>query len=41
MHIKWVTEHLGISARSAVEMLKKLKEGFVAYEIRRGNEGIS
>jgi DtxR family Mn-dependent transcriptional regulator len=36
-HIKWVAGHLGISAPSAVEMLKKLeKEGFVVYEARQG-----
>ncbi len=37
VHIKWVAEHLGVSAPSAVEMLKKLeKEGFVIYKIREG-----
>ena len=36
-HIKWVARHLGISAPSTVEMLKKLeKEGFVIYEARKG-----
>ena len=36
-HIKWVAGHLGISAPSAVEMLKKLeKEGFVVYRARQG-----
>jgi DtxR family Mn-dependent transcriptional regulator len=36
-HIKWVAAHLGISAPSAVEMLKKLeKEGFVVYKDRKG-----
>jgi DtxR family Mn-dependent transcriptional regulator len=36
-HIKWVAQHLGISAPSVVEMLKKLeKEGYVIYETRRG-----
>jgi len=36
-HIKWIANHLGISAPSAVEMLKKLeKEGFVTYEARQG-----
>ncbi|MGD0330397.1 MAG: metal-dependent transcriptional regulator [Nitrososphaeria archaeon] len=38
-HIKWVAGHLGISAPSAVEMLKKLeKEGLVIYEVRHGIE---
>lgn len=38
-HVKWVAEHLGISAPSAVEMLKKLeKEGLVIYETRHGIE---
>jgi DtxR family Mn-dependent transcriptional regulator len=36
-HIKWIAEHLGISAPSAVEMLKKLeKEGYVIYKSREG-----
>ncbi|MCW4054808.1 MAG: metal-dependent transcriptional regulator [Candidatus Bathyarchaeota archaeon] len=36
-HITWVAKHLGISAPSAVEMLKKLdKEGLVLYEARKG-----
>lgn len=37
VHIKWVADHLGISAPSAVEMLKKLeKDGFVVYKARQG-----
>jgi Mn-dependent DtxR family transcriptional regulator len=36
-HIKWVAQHLGISAPSVVEMLKKLeKEGYIIYEAKRG-----
>ena len=36
-HVKWVAKQLGISAPSAVEMLKKLeKEGFVIYKAREG-----
>lgn len=36
-HITWVAKHLGISAPSAVEMLRKLeKECFVIYETRQG-----
>ena len=35
--IKWIANHLRISAPSAVEMLKKMeKEGFVVYEDRLG-----
>jgi DtxR family Mn-dependent transcriptional regulator len=38
-HITWVADHLGISAPSAVEMLRKLeKEGFVVYKVRQGIE---
>jgi len=36
-HIKWIAKHLGISAPSAVEMLKKLEiEGLVIYSTRQG-----
>ncbi len=36
-HLTWVAEHLGISAPSAVEMLKKLeKENLVTYKTRQG-----
>jgi DtxR family Mn-dependent transcriptional regulator len=38
-HVTWVADHLGISAPSAVEMLRKLeKEGLVIYKARRGIE---
>jgi DtxR family Mn-dependent transcriptional regulator len=36
-HLTWVADHLGISAPSAVEMLRKLeKEGLVIYKARQG-----
>jgi DtxR family Mn-dependent transcriptional regulator len=38
-HLTWVAGHLGISAPSAVEMLRKLeKKGFVIYRARQGIE---
>jgi len=38
-HVTWVADHLGISAPSAVEMLRKLeKEGLVIYKARQGIE---
>jgi DtxR family Mn-dependent transcriptional regulator len=38
-HVTWVAEHLGISAPSAVEMLRKLeKEDLVIYKARQGIE---
>jgi DtxR family Mn-dependent transcriptional regulator len=38
-HLTWVAAHLGISAPSALEMLKKLeKEGLVIYKARIGIE---
>ena len=38
-HLTWVADHLGISAPSAVEMLRKLeKEGLVIYKARQGIE---
>jgi DtxR family Mn-dependent transcriptional regulator len=38
-HVTWVASHLGISAPSAVEMLRKLeKEGLVIYKARQGIE---
>jgi DtxR family Mn-dependent transcriptional regulator len=38
-HVTWVADHLGISAPSAVEMLRKLeKEGLVVYKARQGIE---
>jgi DtxR family Mn-dependent transcriptional regulator len=38
-HLTWVAHHLGISAPSASEMLKKLeKEGLVIYKPRQGIE---
>lgn len=36
-HLTWVANHLGISAPSALEMLKRLeKEGYVIYKTRQG-----
>jgi DtxR family Mn-dependent transcriptional regulator len=38
-HVTWVADHLGISAPSAVEMLRKLeREGLVIYKARQGIE---
>jgi DtxR family Mn-dependent transcriptional regulator len=38
-HVTWVADHLGISAPSAVEMLRKLeKEDLVIYKARQGVE---
>jgi len=38
-HVTWVAEHMGISAPSAVEMLRKLeKEHLVIYKERQGIE---
>jgi DtxR family Mn-dependent transcriptional regulator len=38
-HVTWVANHLGISAPSAVEMLRKLeKKGFIIYKARQGIE---
>jgi DtxR family Mn-dependent transcriptional regulator len=38
-HLTWVAEHLGISAPSAVQMLRKMeKQGFVIYNVRQGIE---
>jgi DtxR family Mn-dependent transcriptional regulator len=38
-HVTWVADHLGISAPSAVEMLRKLeKAGLVIYKARQGIE---
>jgi DtxR family Mn-dependent transcriptional regulator len=38
-HITWVAHHLGVSAPSAVEMLKKLeKKGLIIYKTRQGTE---
>lgn len=36
-HLTWVADHLGVSAPSAVEMLRKLeKAGLVIYKARQG-----
>ena len=38
-HVTWVANHLGISAPSAVEMLRKLeKKGYIIYKTRQGIE---